>query len=110
MKEQIEQFCEALEQAIVSHNAVHFPNLHEAEGVSVTAEYGRKYARIVRRNVQRTTGEEYGACVHCFVEISTGNILKAATWSAPAKHARGNISDPNMGIGTAVGVYGAAYL
>lgn len=38
--------------------------------------------------------------------IKKGDLLKAATWKAPAKHARGNIMD-----GTArYGVYGPDYL
>ena len=34
--------------------------------------------------------------VFAFIEISTGDVLKAASWSSPAPHARGNIfaSDP----------------
>jgi hypothetical protein len=31
--------------------------------------------------------------VHCFVEIETGDIYKAAGFSAPAKGIRGNIND-----------------
>ncbi|MCK9267224.1 MAG: hypothetical protein M0P14_00725 [Alkaliphilus sp.] len=29
--------------------------------------------------------------VHSFVEISTGDIFKPASWKTPAKHKRGNI-------------------
>jgi hypothetical protein len=29
--------------------------------------------------------------VYCFVDKSNGDILRAATWKAPAKIARGNI-------------------
>ena len=34
-----------------------------------------------------------------FIEVETGNIYKAASWAAPAKHARGNIfnDDPAQG-------------
>jgi len=31
--------------------------------------------------------------VHSFVDKTTGDIYKAASWNAPAKHARGNIYD-----------------
>ena len=48
--------------------------------------------------------------VYCFVDKATGNILKAAGWSAPAKHSRGNIFDANYGWGKAVNIYGAVYL
>lgn len=48
---------------------------------------------------------------YCFVERATGNVMKTATWRAPAKHPRGNLFD---GIedtkAYGVGMYGAAYL
>ena len=46
---------------------------------------------------------------HCFVEKATGDVLKAASWSAPAKHARGNIFDAYNGL-KGMGPYGPAYL
>jgi hypothetical protein len=45
----------------------------------------------------------------CFVDKATGNVLKAASWSAPAKHARGNIFDESNGLAK-IGPYGPAYL
>lgn len=47
--------------------------------------------------------------VFLFVDKANGDILKAATWSAPAKHARGNIFD-KASWKNAVTAYGAAYL
>jgi len=47
---------------------------------------GKKFARIERKSYGQTS-------VHCFVEISTGDIYKAATFKAPAKGVRGNISN-----------------
>lgn len=61
-------------------------------------EWGRKYARVVA---------ERGG-VYCFVARENGDILKAANWKAPAKHARGNIYDADPLAG--VGEYGAVYL
>lgn len=49
-------------------------------------EYGKRFAKIV----VTTWGQK---SVHCFVEITTGNIYKASGWSAPAKGIRGNISN-----------------
>ena len=34
-----------------------------------------------------------GTSVHCFVEIATGDIYKAAGWNAPAKGVRGNLKN-----------------
>ena len=33
-------------------------------------------------------------------EVKFGDVLKPATYKAPAKHARGNVFDPNNGLGT----------
>jgi len=59
---------------------------------------GRKYLRIVREN-----------SVYCFVEVSTGDVLKSAGWSTPAKHARGNIFAEDNGL-SRMTEFGAAYL
>jgi len=48
-------------------------------------EVGKKYARITKTSWGQKS-------VHCFVEMTTGDIYKAATFSAPAKGVRGNIN------------------
>ena len=45
-----------------------------------------------------------------FVNLENGDILKAASWKAPAKGVRGNVFDENEGCVTAWDVYGAKYL
>jgi hypothetical protein len=72
----------------------------------VRAQAGPKFWKIICFESARS---ESGSA-YCFVEKATGNILKSASWKAPAKGVRGNISDPNYGWGKAVGLYGAAYL
>jgi hypothetical protein len=47
--------------------------------------------------------------VHSFVDKSNGDVLKAASWKAPAKHARGNIYAADFGK-SAISAYGANYL
>jgi len=59
---------------------------------------GKRYVKVFREG-----------SVHCFVDKTNGNILKAASWKAPAKHARGNIGDPDNGQ-SAMGPHGANYL
>lgn len=61
-------------------------------------QIGKRYARIVREG-----------SVHCFVDLTNGDVLKAASWSKPAKHARGNIFDESNGL-KLMGQYGPAYL
>lgn len=76
----------------------------------ITAQRGQKYLRIVRQEVSKKGGEPLSGSVHCFIDIATGNILKADGWKRPAPQVRGNIFNANFDIGRAVGEYGAAYL
>ncbi len=71
----------------------------------LSAEMGRRYVRIVKTLYRDPTNRS----VFCFVDTTTGNVLKAAGWKAPAKHARGNIYADDNGAG-AVSAYGARYL
>ena len=70
----------------------------------VTIDWGRKNAKIVKVD----DAGRGSRSVHSFVEIETGNILKAAGWNSPAKGVRGNIA--TVVFGENVGEYGAAYL
>jgi hypothetical protein len=49
------------------------------------AEKGKKYYKIIRCDTSRS--------VHAFVDINTGEVYKAASWKAPAKHARYSLLD-----------------
>jgi hypothetical protein len=68
-------------------------------------EIGNKFIRLWADSscwgfISRVDGDLKGA------PIKKGDLLKPATWKAPAKHARGNIID-----GTAqYGVYGPSYI
>ena len=68
---------------------------------TVEFETGRKYIKVVKCR-KFETGRE----VYCFIDKATGDILKPASWSAPAKHARGNI----FGSISCCGMHGIAYL
>ena len=48
---------------------------------------GRRYVKVVK-----------GYSVHSFVDMTNGDVLKPASWSSPAKHARGNLFDSNNGL------------
>ena len=75
---------------------------HSLQPFSFSIEWLNKRVRVVRED----TGSR---SVHCFVDMATGDVLKADGWSRPAKHARGNIYRPDNGL-KAMGPYGAAYL
>ncbi len=44
-----------------------------------------------KKNVKYAITTGGSRSVICFVEIATGNVLKAASWAAPAKGVRGHI-------------------
>jgi len=72
---------------------------------TVTVEMGRKNAKIVLVS-------NYGSSksVHTFVNMETGDILKAGSWKAPASNGvRGNISAEDRGA-SVVNEHGAKYL
>ena len=63
-----------------------------AERVDITIKTGRKFIKIIRDNsVWGIVAKSDG--MHKGVPMKTGDVLKAAGWSAPAKHTRGNIFD-----------------
>lgn len=71
----------------------------------VVVEIGNKYIRIWHDNscwgfISRVDGDLKGA------PIKKGDLLKPATWKAPAKHSRGNIIDGTASYDT----YGPNYL
>lgn len=54
-------------------------------------EKGRKYHRVVQDTRNKETGEMFNQrSVATFID-NDGNILKPASWKAPAKGIRGNI-------------------
>ncbi len=60
---------------------------------TLTYTKGKRYIRVVAESgiVAKTTTIQSSAWA--FIDMTNGNILKPATWKAPAKHARGNIFD-----------------
>lgn len=97
---EIEKWTSSIERKVNDHYGT---GRKDREWIKFEVSYGAKNAKIIRSDRGQRS-------VYCFVDRETGDILKAASWRAPAKHARGNIKDPDGGWGTAVGPYGAAYL
>lgn len=89
-----------------SYDKMNWPETLERELIKFDPkDPGKKYVRLFTFN-PRTNGR---SC-YCFVDKTTGDVLKSASWKAPAKGIRGNIfagmTDP-----TKYGVteYGANY-
>ena len=93
---QLEAFRAVAEGVVREHfrsNGYTFavPNVEIAKG-------GRKFIKLLRTESNPETSEQQGQTfVHSFVEVATGDIRKAASFKAPAKHARGNIWDDDAG-------------
>ena len=79
-------------------------------------EYGEKWAKVYTMNEHEGRRHERGS-IYCFIAlcdfqtkmlgtIKTGDIHKAASYKAPAKHKRGNVFD-DVGCCTP---HGIAYL
>lgn len=70
-----------------------------------TTGKSKKYLKVVQDC--STPGGRQGKEAYCFIEFSTGNVLKAETWSRPHPRPRGNIFTPdNYGVEW----YGAKYI
>jgi hypothetical protein len=89
-----------------TERAEYYKNLDYKTGkTDLVMEVGNKFLRFWDGTtcwgfISRVDGDLKGS------PIKKGDLLKAASWKAPAKHARGNILD-----GTArYGVYGPEYL
>lgn len=65
---------------------------------------GKKYIKVMGEDVLGSS-----ATVFAFVDMTNGNVLKPASYKAPAKHARGNIYDDSNGLGSMT-PYGPAYI
>ena len=68
-----------------------YEKLHE----KISIKPGRKFIKVIRgTSVWGFVAKEDG--VHKGLQMKSGDVLKAAGWSAPAKHTRGNIFDDNQ--------------
>lgn len=53
----------------------------------INVDEGSRYIRLSK-----------GGSVYAFIDKKNGDILKPATYKAPAKHARGNITEDDYGL------------
>ena len=56
---------------------------------------GKKYLKVVRETFDEFQGRNKwrDTTVHAFVDRETGEVYKPASWKAPAKHVRFNLSN-----------------
>ena len=54
---------------------------------------GKKYLKVVREEYDETNDRWRDTTVHAFINRATGEVYKPASWKAPAKHVRFNLSN-----------------
>jgi hypothetical protein len=98
----LQRWLEAAQTIINENYASRFPNLTPSR---LEMSDGRRYIRI-DTIVDGGRGQR---SVFAFIDKWSGDILRAATYKAPAKHARGNLFDANGGV-SELTPYGPKYL
>lgn len=78
---QLAQTVAYIQNVIDTYMAAHFPTLPRKV---ITVNKGKKYAKLVATDT--------GRYVYGFIDLTNGDLLKAASWKAPALNfPRGNI-------------------
>lgn len=71
--------------------------VHMKAPVVKIASIGKRYAKLANFEDRKGDGKLEVSSVYCFYDLNTGDLLKAATWSAPAPNGvRGNVNDQNV--------------
>lgn len=100
------KLVDAIQSAKNDYFAKNFKSL---TAPTISVMHGQRYVRIVTSdNFNVAAGGRVSRSVWGFVDMINGDILKAAGWKAPAKHARGNIFNENPMAGC--NEYGPNYL
>jgi hypothetical protein len=107
--DEVKTWAAKLKALVFTPNDKRFASRGFVEYTEVDLEFGHKYTRVV-------TGRTGSRSAYAFIvmadgpQFKAGDILRAASWKAPAKNkARGNIFDESGGI-SCCGPYGVAYL
>ena len=54
---------------------------------------GKKYLKVVREEYDERNDRWRDTTVHAFINRATGEVYKPASWKAPAKHVRFDLSN-----------------
>lgn len=87
LKEDLEKFVKLWQEKSNSYHDRMGYNWYEPLTISI----GKRYAKIINNTESQRSA-------HGFVDLANGDILKTASWSAPAKKARGNIFSEQVGM------------
>ena len=80
------------ETAIDDSSGYHAERIEQIKNEGLDEEFyletGRKYYKLIHRSGKSRS-------VHCFINKTNGDVLKSASWNAPAKGVRYNLLDDN---------------
>lgn len=100
--QRLDEWLQKAQEVVNTNYANNFPGLTPSV---LEMTDGRRYVRI-DSIVDNGAGQR---SVWAFIDKFTGDVLKPATYKAPAKHARGNLFDSDGGV-SKLTPYGPAYL
>ena len=90
-----DDFYEAMDNLLNNINTDYHKGFPKNKDMVLSLVAGRKFVKVVNENsVWGFVSKKDG--VHKGLPMKAGDVLKAAGWSAPAKHTRGNIFDKNQ--------------
>ena len=98
-REQLIKFVTMAQSVIENHYQT--MNFH-TNPPTLKIESGIRYDKITRNGPAERSA-------FCFVDKGSGDVLKAASWMSPAKGARSNIWDDDLGR-SGITAYGGRYL
>ncbi len=92
--DQLDEFLPMAQATVDASYDVFMPQPRNINAPVLIIEKGRRYARIVSTDDQRDQRSVWG-----FIDLTNGDLMKAASWKQPAKNfARGNILDADRGL------------
>jgi hypothetical protein len=105
IKKAIDMFMKGAQKLIDDDYKKNYTNLKPP---ILSIKKGGRYYKVIRKEQNGS-----GTSVHAFIDAkegpTLGDVLKPASWKAPAKHARGNVFDGSWGL-KYMSSYGPAYL
>lgn len=105
---QFQTWFAGVQSLVANHFATEFPTLIPDV---MTVSFGGRYVKVTAEKWQTVGGERKRIqdMVWAFVDRTNGDVLKPASWRAPAKHARENIFSDTNGL-KGLTPYGPPYL
>lgn len=87
----VQQAVDKLVEALQADYDKRSGNANSAIKLVFSSLKGRKYIKVVHKYSNAAQPDDYS--VHCFVDATTGQVFKPASWQAPAKGARYNLME-----------------